>query len=196
MAPAKAVRNYVKALGKGVLKIMSKMGISTVASYTGAQVFEAVGLDLELVDRYFTGTSSTIGGIGLNEIAAEVAARHATAYPANEAERAHRRLEVGGEYQWRREGEIHLYNPETVFLLQHSTRSRQYDIFRKYTSTVDKQAAESGRCGGSSRSGTACAPAVPIDEVEPATEIVKRFATGAMSYGSISARRTRRWRSR
>jgi glutamate synthase (NADPH/NADH) large chain len=185
--PAKAVRNYVKALGKGVLKIMSKMGISTVASYTGAQVFEAVGLDKELVERYFTGTSSTIGGIGLNEIAAEVAARHATAYPANEAERAHRRLEVGGEYQWRREGEIHLYNPETVFLLQHSTRSRQYDIFQKYTSTVDKQAAESGSLRGLFELRYGVRSPVPIEEVEPATEIVKRFATGAMSYGSISA---------
>jgi glutamate synthase (NADPH/NADH) large chain len=102
---------------------MSKMGISTVASYTGAQVFEAVGLDHELIERYFTGTSSTIGGIGLTEIAAEVARRHATAYPANAGERAHRRLEVGGEYQWRREGELHLYNPETVFLLQHATRT-------------------------------------------------------------------------
>src|SRR4030095_6754303 len=148
VAAGKAVRNYVKALGKGVLKIMSKMGISTVASYTGAQVFEAVGLDKQLVERYFTGTSSTIGGVGLNEIANEIAARHATAYPGNEAERAHRRLEVGGEYQWRREGELHLYNPETVFLLQHSTRTRQYDIFREYTSTVDKLTAESGSLRG------------------------------------------------
>src|SRR6185436_3342047 len=187
IAPAKAVRNYVKALGKGVLKIMSKMGISTVASYTGAQVFEAVGLDSRLVERHFTGTPSTIQGIGLTEIAAEVAARHATAYPANEAERAHRRLEVGGEYQWRREGEIHLYNPETVFLLQHSTRSRQYDIFQKYTSTVDKQAAESGSLRGLFEIRYGVRPPVPIEEVEPATEIVKRFATGAMSYGSISA---------
>ncbi len=187
IAPDKAVRNYVKALGKGVLKIMSKMGISTVASYTGAQVFEAVGLDKQLVARYFTGTSSTIGGVGLNEIAAEIAARHATAYPANEAERAHRRLEVGGEYQWRREGELHLYNPETVFLLQHSTRTRQYDIFREYTSTVDKLAAESGSLRGLFELRYGLRPPVPIDEVEPASEIVKRFATGAMSYGSISA---------
>ena len=142
--PAKAIRNYVKALAKGVLKIMSKMGISTVSSYCGAQVFEAIGLDGELVDRYFTGTSSRIGGIGLAEIAAEVAARHARAYPANPAERAHRRLEVGGEYQYRREGEPHLFNPETVFLLQHATRSGQYDVFKRYTSTVDRLAAEAG----------------------------------------------------
>ncbi len=186
IAGPKAIRNYVKALGKGVLKIMSKMGISTVASYTGAQVFEAVGLNRELVDRYFTGTSSTIGGIGLTEIAAEVARRHATAYPANAGERAHRRLEVGGEYQWRREGEVHLYNPETVFLLQHATRSRQYDVFREFTSTVDRQAAESGSLRGLFSIRTEGRTPVPIEEVEPATEIVKRFATGAMSYGSIS----------
>jgi glutamate synthase (NADPH/NADH) large chain len=182
----KAIRNYVKALGKGVLKIMSKMGISTVASYTGAQVFEAVGLDHELIERYFTGTSSTIGGIGLTEIAGEVARRHATAYPANAAERAHRRLEVGGEYQWRREGELHLYNPETVFLLQHATRSRQYEVFREFTSLVDRQAADAGSLRGLFEVRTEGREPVPLDEVEPATEIVKRFATGAMSYGSIS----------
>jgi glutamate synthase (NADPH/NADH) large chain len=185
--PEKAIRNYVKALGKGVLKIMSKMGISTVASYTGAQVFEAIGLSRELVDRYFTGTSSTIEGIGLGEIAQEAAARHATAYPQNAAERAHRRLEVGGEYQWRREGEVHLFNPETVFLLQHATRSRQYDVFRQYTSTVDKLAAESGYLRGLFELKAGEREPVPLDEVEPASEIVKRFATGAMSYGSISA---------
>ncbi len=187
VAPAIAVRNYVKALGKGVLKIMSKMGISTVASYTGAQVFEAIGLDKRLVDRYFTGTSSTIGGVGLNEIAAEVAARHATAYPANGAERAHRRLEVGGEYQWRREGEVHLFNPETVFLLQHATKSRQYDVFRQYTSTVDSLAAAAGSLRGLFELRAGARGPVPLDEVEGVAEIVRRFATGAMSYGSISA---------
>src|SRR6185437_15384092 len=133
MDPRAAVRNYVKALGKGVLKIMSKMGISTVSSYCGAQVFEAVGLDNKVLQRYFAGTSGRIGGSGLAEIHAEVKARHEKAYPANPAERTHRRLEVGGEYQWRREGEVHLFNPETVFLLQHATRSKQYDVFRKYT---------------------------------------------------------------
>jgi glutamate synthase (NADPH/NADH) large chain len=187
MPGPKAIRNYVKALGKGVLKIMSKMGISTVASYTGAQVFEAVGLDHDLIQRYFTGTSSTVGGIGLAEIAAEVARRHAGAYPANPGERAHRRLDVGGEYQWRREGELHLYNPETVFLLQHATRSRQYDVFREFTSTVDRQAAEAGSLRGLFEIRTDGVEPVPLEEVEPATEIVRRFATGAMSYGSISA---------
>src|SRR6185369_9026809 len=135
--PAQAVRNMVKALGKGVLKVMSKMGISTVGSYTMAQIFEAVGLSQELVDEYFTGTSCPLGGVGIDVLAEEVAIRHRRAYPENATERAHRRLEVGGEYQWRREGEVHLFNPETVFLLQHATRSRQYDVFKKYTATVD-----------------------------------------------------------
>ncbi|WP_433833836.1 glutamate synthase large subunit [Actinoplanes sp. CA-015351] len=184
--PRKAVRNYVKALGKGVLKIMSKMGISTVSSYCGAQVFEAVGLENKLLQRYFAGTSGRIGGVGLAGIHAEVKARHEKAYPANAAERAHRRLEVGGEYQWRREGELHLFNPETVFLLQHATRSKQYDVFRKYTEKVDKLSAEAGHLRGLFRFKSDRTP-VDISEVESATEIVKRFATGAMSYGSISA---------
>src|SRR5690348_775986 len=184
--PDVAVHNYVKALGKGVLKIMSKMGISTVSSYCGAQVFEAVGLDARLVERYFTGTSSRIGGIGLSQIHDEICARHRKAYPLNEAERAHRRLEVGGEYQWRREGELHLFNPETVFLLQHATRSRQYSVFRKYTSKVDELASQAGSLRGLFEFRSDRAP-VPLDEVEPAEAIVKRFATGAMSYGSISA---------
>lgn len=138
--PEAAIRNLIKALGKGVLKVMSKMGISTVASYRGAQVFEAIGLDAEFVDTYFTGTDSKIGGAGLDVIAQEVAARHAKAYPASGIAAAHRRLEIGGEYQWRREGEPHLFDPDTVFRLQHSTRSRRYDIFKQYTSRVDEQA--------------------------------------------------------
>ncbi|HKS98845.1 MAG TPA: glutamate synthase large subunit [Rugosimonospora sp.] len=185
--PAQAIGRYVQALSKGVLKIMSKMGISTVSSYCGAQVFEAVGLDRELVERYFTGTTSRIGGVGLDEIAREVAARHAMAYPANEAERAHRRLEVGGEYAWRREGEVHLFNPETVFLLQHATRSGQYGVFKKYTSTVDRLARESGSLRGLFELRLGEREPVALAEVEPAAAIVKRFATGAMSYGSISA---------
>ncbi|MFI7597816.1 glutamate synthase large subunit [Actinoplanes sp. NPDC049681] len=186
MEAGKAIRNYVKALGKGVLKIMSKMGISTVSSYCGAQVFEAVGLEDELLQRYFTGTSGRIGGSGLAEIHAEVAARHAKAYPRNPAERSHRRLEVGGEYQWRREGEVHLFNPETVFLLQHATRSKQYDVFKQYTEKVDGLAEAAGSLRGLFRFKPDRQP-VPLDEVEPASAIVKRFATGAMSYGSISA---------
>jgi glutamate synthase (NADPH/NADH) large chain len=166
---------------------MSKMGISTVSSYCGAQVFEAVGLAGRLVDRYFTGTPSRIGGIGLAEIHAEVAARHARAYPANAAERSHRMLEAGGEYQWRREGELHLFNPETVFLLQHATKSKQYEVFQRYTSKVDALAAEAGSLRGLFRLRTGDRPPVPLDEVEPASEIVKRFGTGAISYGAISA---------
>src|SRR5688500_13239224 len=185
--PAQAVRNMVKALGKGVLKVMSKMGISTVGSYTMAQIFEAVGLSQEIVDEYFTGTSCPLGGVGIDVLAEEVAMRHRRAYPQNPTERAHRTLETGGEYQWRREGEVHLFNPETVFLLQHATRSRQYDVFEKYTTSVDKLSEEASTLRGLFSLKTGVRPAVPIEEVEPVTEIVKRFSTGAMSYGSISA---------
>src|SRR4051794_40704746 len=137
--PETAVRNLIKGLGKGVLKVMSKMGVSTVASYTGAQIFEAVGLSQAVVDRYFTGTTSKLGGIGLDVIAEEVARRHATAYPRGGISPAHREIAVGGEYQWRREGEPHLFDPETVFRLQHSTRSQRYDVFKQYTARVDEQ---------------------------------------------------------
>src|SRR5664280_514596 len=187
LEPQQAVRHYIKALGKGVLKVMSKMGISTVASYTGAQVFEAIGLSQALVDEYFTGTTSRLGGVGLDVIAAEVAARHARAYPENATELAHRGLEIGGEYQWRREGELHLVNPETVFKLQHSTWSKQYTIFKEYTRAVDEQSLRLGTLRGLFQFRTGQRPPVPIEEVEPASEIVKRFSTGAMSYGSISA---------
>ena len=140
-ARARRGRNYIKAACKGVIKIMSKMGISTVASYTGAQIFEAVGLARDVVDEYFTGTVSRIGGVGLDVLAAEVAARHRLAHLDRPTERAHRELEVGGEYQWRREGEIHLFNPKTVFKLQHATRTKRYDIFKEYTRLVDDQSA-------------------------------------------------------
>ncbi|MCL6538665.1 MAG: glutamate synthase large subunit [Acidothermus sp.] len=181
-----AVHNLVKALGKGVLKVMSKMGISTVASYTGAQVFEALGLSQDVIDRYFTGTPSKLGGVGLDVLAAEVAARHTKAYPIGEVHPSHRRLEVGGEYQWRREGEPHLFNPETVFRLQHSTRTGQYEIFKQYTKLVDDQSRQLMTLRGLLRLRTGVRPPVPIEEVEPVESIVKRFSTGAMSYGSIS----------
>ncbi|MEV1008862.1 glutamate synthase large subunit [Streptomyces sp. NPDC049881] len=181
-----AIRNLIKALGKGVLKVMSKMGISTVASYRGAQVFEAVGLDERFVDTYFHGTTTKIGGAGLDVIAREVAARHAKAYPASGVAPAHRRLEIGGEYQWRREGEPHLFDPETVFRLQHSTRERRYDIFRQYTSRVNEQSERLMTLRGLFRLRDGERQPVPLDEVEPVSEIVKRFSTGAMSYGSIS----------
>ncbi|MCW2715437.1 MAG: ferredoxin-dependent glutamate synthase [Frankiales bacterium] len=186
LEPDVAVQKYVKAAGKGVLKVMSKMGISTIASYTGAQVFEALGLSQELVDEYFTGTTSRLGGIGLDVIAEEVASRHQRAYPENATERAHRTLDIGGEYQWRREGEVHLFNPQTVFALQHSTRSRKYDLFREYTSAVDALSAKAGTLRGLFVLKEGVRPPVPLDEVEPVSEIVKRFNTGAMSLGSIS----------
>jgi len=186
VTPEKAVANLIKALGKGVLKIMSKMGISTVSSYAGAQCFEAVGLSQEFVDRYFTGTRSILGGVGIDVIAAETAARHERAYPKNPAPLSHERLEIGGEYQWRRGGPLHLFNPETVFKLQHSTRNKRYDIFREYTKAVDEQAEGLMTLRGLFRIKHGERPPVPIDEVEPISEIVKRFNTGAMSYGSIS----------
>ncbi|GAD32886.1 glutamate synthase family protein [Microbacterium sp. TS-1] len=186
VSPEKAVKNLIYALGKGVLKIMSKMGISTVSSYAGAQVFEAVGLSDEFVSKYFTGTETKLGGIGIEVIAAENAARHAYAYPEDAAVRAHERLWTGGEYQWRRDGAPHLFNPETVFRLQHATRTRRYDIFREYTKLVDDQAAELKTLRGMFKLRTGVRPPVPIDEVESVASIVKRFSTGAMSYGSIS----------
>ncbi|MFJ4160655.1 glutamate synthase large subunit [Microbacterium testaceum] len=186
ITPEKAVKNLIYALGKGVLKIMSKMGISTVSSYAGAQVFEAVGLSRDFVDAYFTGTETKLGGVGLDVIAAENAARHEYAYPQDAAARAHERLWTGGEYQWRRDGAPHLFNPDTVFRLQHATRERRYDIFREYTQLIDDQAHELKTLRGLFGLRTGTRPAVPIDEVEPVSAIVKRFSTGAMSYGSIS----------
>jgi len=187
--PELAVANLIRGLGKGVLKVMSKMGVSTVASYTGAQIFEAVGLSQALVDRYFTGTASKLGGVGLDVIAEEVARRHRTAYPRGGISPAHREIAVGGEYQWRREGEPHLFDPETVFRLQHSTRSQRYDVFKQYTARVDSQSERLMTLRGLFRfkdAGATGRPPIPIDEVEPVSEIVKRFSTGAMSYGSIS----------
>ncbi|MER7953390.1 glutamate synthase large subunit [Streptomyces sp. NPDC096030] len=184
MEPEQAIRNLIYALGKGVLKVMSKMGISTVASYRGAQVFEAVGLDTAFVEKYFNGTATKIGGAGLDVVAKEVAARHAKAYPASGVPSAHRALEIGGEYQWRREGEPHLFDPETVFRLQHATRNKRYDIFKKYTDRVNEQSERLMTLRG--LFGFADREAISIDEVEPVSEIVKRFSTGAMSYGSIS----------
>ena len=184
ITPEKAVANLIKSLGKGVLKVMSKMGISTIASYTGAQVFEAIGLSQDLVDRYFTGTTSRLGGIGLDIIAKETIARHHIAYPPGGEVPGSRRLPIGGEYQWRREGEPHLFDPETVFTLQHSTRAKRYDIFKRYTHKIDEQSKALMTLRGlfAFKERTA----ISIDEVEPISEILKRFSTGAMSYGSIS----------
>lgn len=179
------IRNLIYSLGKGVLKVMSKMGISTVASYRGAQVFEAVGLAQEFVDTYFSGTTTKIGGIGIGVVAEEVAARHAKAYPASGIAPAHRALDIGGEYQWRREGEPHLFDPDTVFRLQHATRTRRFDVFQQYTSRVNEQSERLMTLRGLFGL-TSGRPPIPVDEVEPVSEIVKRFSTGAMSYGSIS----------
>ncbi|MGB5951328.1 MAG: glutamate synthase large subunit [Ornithinimicrobium sp.] len=183
--PEVAIANLIKALGKGVLKVMSKMGISTVSSYRGAQTFEAVGLSRDLVDTWFTGTTSQIDGVGLSVIADEVRARHAVAYPLSGITPYHPRLETGGDYQWRREGPPHLFNPETVFRLQHATRSKRYDIFKQYTDLVDDQANTLMTLRGLFEMAPDREP-IPLEEVEPVSEIVKRFSTGAMSYGSIS----------
>ena len=185
--PTKAHANYIKAAGLGILKIMSKMGISTVASYTGAQIFEAIGLSSEVVDEYFTGTVSRLGGVGLDVLAEAVKERQAKAFPENPTERAHRTLEVGGQYQWRREGEYHLFNPDTVFKLQHATREGRYDIFKEYTALVDDQSERLGTLRGLFKFKFGERPSIPIDQVESAENILKRFSTGAMSYGSISA---------
>jgi glutamate synthase (NADPH) large chain len=184
--PEEAVTNLVRALGKGVLKVMSKMGVSTVASYTGAQIFEAIGLSQELIDTYFTGTTSRLGGIGIDVIAEEVRRRHDVAYPPSGIPQRHRTLEVGGEYQWRREGPPHLFDPDTVFRLQHATRAGQYEVFKDYTRRVDEQSEQLMTLRGLFQFAEGVRPPVPIEEVEPAESIVARFSTGAMSYGSIS----------
>jgi glutamate synthase (NADPH/NADH) large chain len=203
VSPRTAEAHLLKALGKGLLKIMSKMGVSTVASYTGAQIFEAIGLGAEVIDTCFAGTTSRLSGVGFAELADEIRRRTSAASPA--AGMAHRRLATGGEYQWRREGEPHLFSPETVFKLQHATRSRRYEIFKEYTRLVDDQARRlmtlrgllrvRGVDPGPETTGDGPQdrgqppPPVPldVDEVEPVSAIVRRFATGAMSYGSISA---------
>ncbi len=186
VAPAQAVRNLARGLGKGVLKVMSKMGVSTVASYTGAQIFEAVGLSHEVIADYFTGTSSKLGGAGLDVIATEVRSRHLRAYPTSGIVGPRRQLEIGGEYQWRRGGAQHLFDPETVFRLQHSTRTGSYEIFKQYTSRVDDQSERLMTLRGLFEFKAGERAPISIDEVEPVSEIVKRFSTGAMSYGSIS----------
>jgi glutamate synthase (NADPH) large chain len=184
--PQEAVARLLKSLGKGVLKVMSKMGISTVASYRGAQVFEAIGLGQELVDRYFTGTTSQLGGIDLDAVARETAKRHARAWPDDGFRNPHRRLETGGEYKWRREGPPHTFGPESVFRLQQATRTGDWEGFKEYTRLIDEQAAQVMTLRGLFRLRTEGRVPVPLDEVESVESIVRRFSTGAMSYGSIS----------
>ena len=178
-----AVKNYIKAVNKGLNKTMSKMGISTVQSYRGAQIFEAIGLNREFIDSFFTWTASRIGGIGLDVVAQEAAIRHHNAFPDRKVK--HPDLEWGGEYQWRRDGEFHLFNPQTVFKLQHATKSGQYKIFKEYTSLIDNQNEHLATLRGLFEFKFAKNP-IPLEEVEPIENIMKRFSTGAMSYGSIS----------
>ncbi|TCP47937.1 glutamate synthase (NADPH/NADH) large chain [Tamaricihabitans halophyticus] len=186
VGPRLAVRNYLHAVVHGVRKIMSKMGISTVGAYTAAQVFEAFGLSQRLLDEHFTGTESKLDGAGLELLAAEVAERHRRAYPENPSEREHQRLEVGGEYAYRRDGELHLFTPETVFWLQHASRNRHAEAYRRYTDEVERLNRAGGALRGLFQFHSDRQP-VPLDEVEPVEAICRRFHTGAMSYGSISA---------
>ena len=180
----KAIENYIEAINTGLIKIMSKMGISTIQSYKGAKIFEAVGLDNELVEKYFPGTSSKISGINLKVIENELKLRHSKAWPSRTVRNLE--LESGGEYQWRRDGEYHLFNPETVFKLQHSTRSGQYSIFKEYTRAVDDQSENRSTLRGLFKFRTTVEP-IDLSEVESEESIMKRFHSGAMSYGSISS---------
>jgi glutamate synthase (NADPH/NADH) large chain/glutamate synthase (ferredoxin) len=218
LTPAEASQNALKAVCKGLLKTISKMGISTIQSYTGAQIFEAVGLERELVDKHFAGTASRVGGVGLEVLATEALERHARAYPRTDAHRASASSEsggsydvvlpVGGVYAWRRDGERHIWNPETIALMQQAVRagngqvaaafqgereahagvreSPAYGGFQSYAQMVDEDAARSSTLRGLLQLRTGARKAIPLEEVEPAREIVKRFCTGAMSLGSIS----------
>ncbi len=177
-----AQQRAVKALAKGLLKTISKLGISTIPSYCGAQSFEAVGLAPELVERHFTGTASRIGGIGLRELAEHALERHARAYPGTREEL----LPVAGLYAWRREGEHHQWNPETIALLQHAVRQESWETYEQYSRAVNDEASRRSTLRGLMRFRFPEGGAVALDEVEPAAEIVKRFSTGAMSLGSLS----------
>jgi glutamate synthase domain-containing protein 2/glutamate synthase domain-containing protein 1/glutamate synthase domain-containing protein 3 len=177
-----AIKNYIKACDKGILKVMSKMGISTLQSYRGAQIFEAIGLNSELIDKYFTWTASRIEGVGLDEIAAETTLRHHVAWEVPVV--LNPELDPGGFYQWRRRGEHHMYNPETVASLQHAVRSGSYKLFKKFSAAINLNNRKLCTIRGllSFKPGTS----IPIEQVEPVSSIVKRFKTGAMSFGSIS----------
>lgn len=176
-------KNYIKAINDGLLKVFSKMGISTLQSYQGAQIFEILGLNKDVVDKYFTGATSRIEGMGLDEIAKETLAKHYFAF--NRKDIPVDRLPVGGVYQWKRKGEFHLFNPQTIHLLQYSTRMNDYATFKKYSKTVNDQ-GEKACTLRSLLQFKKTRPSISIDEVEPAENIYKRFATGAMSFGSIS----------
>ncbi|MBS1495818.1 MAG: glutamate synthase large subunit [Bacteroidetes bacterium] len=176
-------KNYIKAVGDGLLKVFSKMGISTLQSYQGAQILEILGLNKDVVDKYFTGATSRIEGIGLDEIAKEALAKHAIAFSQKSI--PVELLPAGGIYQWKRKGEFHLFNPQTIHLLQHSTKTNDYNLFKKYSKLINDQ-SEKAATLRSLFQFKKSRPSISIDEVEPAENIYKRFATGAMSFGSIS----------
>ncbi len=204
VSPEQAAQNVVKAIGKGLLKTISKMGISTIQSYRGAQIFEAVGLERELIEKHFPGTASRIGGIGLEVLAAEALERHSRAYPAPHDQL----LPVGGVYAWRRDGEHHMWNPETIALVQHAVRAANGDVaaalqgdshahevvrespafakYREYAKAINEDAARKATLRGLLQIRGGGAEPIALEQVEPASEIVKRFCTGAMSLGSIS----------
>jgi glutamate synthase domain-containing protein 2 len=187
-----ALKNYKKSVNKGLLKVFSKMGISTLQSYRGAQIFEAIGLNQNLIDKYFTGTASRIEGVGLDVLAREAQMKHEHAFrPFTESETE---LEVGGSYQYRVNGEYHLLNPLTVSKLQHAVHDKRFETFEEYSELIDKQNRDLCTLRGLMELKTAKKP-VPLDQVEPASAIVKRFATGAMSFGSISKEAHETWRS-
>ncbi len=184
LSAEKAIYNYIKAIGKGLSKIMSKMGVSTYMSYCGAQLFEAIGLDKPLVEKYFRGTASQVGGIGVFEVAEEAIRMHRTAFgddPVLES-----MLDAGGEYAWRVRGEEHMWTPDAIAKLQHSTRANKYETYKEYAQLINDQSRRHMTLRGLFEFRVDPSKAVPLDEVEPAAEIVKRFATGAMSLGSIS----------
>jgi glutamate synthase (ferredoxin) len=184
MDHAKAVKNYIKACNKGIVKVMSKMGISTIQSYRGAQIFEALGLSHAVIDRYFTWTSSRLDGIGLEEISKETQLRHDAAFKARTAKSPD--LDWGGRYKWRREGELHMQDADQIARLQHAVYANDYKLFKKYTQRINDQRGQVLTLRGLLKFRDGLRPPVPLAEVEPAASIVKRFTTGAMSYGSIS----------
>jgi glutamate synthase (NADPH/NADH) large chain len=176
-------KNYIKAVNEGLLKVFSKMGISTLQSYQGAQIFEIIGVNRDVVDKYFTGATSRIEGMGLDEIAREALAKHLFSFSRKNVPVD--RLMAGGVYQWKRKGEFHLFNPQTIHLLQYSTRMNEYNTFKKYSKLVNDQAEKAATLRGLFQFKRT-RPAISVNEVEPAENIYRRFATGAMSFGSIS----------
>lgn len=177
-----AKRNYIRAVNQGILKILSKMGISSLQSYHGAQIFEAIGLNSEFVDKYFEGTPSRIGGVGIDVIASEVLSRHKNAF--NKIRKPISQLDVGGNYSWRKGGEFHLFNPETIYKLQVAARTDSYDVYKEYAKIINEQ--DKNLCTIRGLLKFKKGNSISIEEVEPVSEILKRFCTGAMSFGSIS----------